>query len=108
MGHGRLTEVLAINQTSSRHWFQHGANTGLETDFTQPSIADAGIEDACPRTIMVVPDHWRQTVIVTEGVGELTTGELKVIHQVVNPLEPPSKGEINAPDNVLQMNPGIE
>ncbi len=34
-------------------------------------------------------------------------GELEIIHKVVDALEPPADSEINAADDVVQMNPGI-
>ena len=95
-------------QISSCHRFEHGADAGLKSDFTQPGIADTGIEDACTGAIVVVPDHRGQSEVITQGVGKLTPGELEIIHKVVDALEPPAEGEINATDDVVQMNPGID
>ena len=64
---------------SGRNRFQHGADAGLESDFTQPGIADTGIEDACAGAIMVVPDHWGQSEVITQGIGKLTPGELEIL-----------------------------
>ena len=57
---------------------------------------------------MVVPDHRGQSEVITQGVGKLTPGELEIIHKVVDALEPPAEGEINATDDVEQMNPGVD
>ena len=95
-------------QSSSRHRFEHGADAGLKSDLTQPGVADTGIEDTGARSIMVVPDHGRQSKVITQSIGELTPGELEIIHKVVDALEPPGEGEINATDDVVQMNPGVE
>ena len=95
-------------QSSSRHRFEHGADAGLKSDLTQPGVADTGIEDTGARSIMVVPDHGRQSKVITQSIGELTTGELEIIHKVVDALEPPAEGEINATDDVVQMNPGVD
>ena len=57
---------------------------------------------------MVVPDHRRQSEVITQGIGELTPGELEIIHKVVNALEPPAEGEINTANDVVKMNPGID
>ena len=95
-------------QSSSRHRFEHGADAGLKSDLTQPGVADTGIEDPGARSIMVVPDHGRQSKVITQSIGELTPGELEIIHKVVDALEPPAEGEINATDDVVQMNPGVD
>ena len=95
-------------QSSSRHRFEHGADAGLKSDLTQPGVADTGIEDPGTRSIMVVPDHGRQSKVITQSIGELTPGELEIIHKVVDALEPPAEGEINATDDVEQMNPGVD
>ena len=95
-------------QRSSRHRFEHGADAGLKSDLTQPGVADTGIEDPGARSIMVVPDHGRQSKVITQSIGELTTGELEIIHKVVDALEPTAEGEINATDDVVQMNPGVD
>ena len=95
-------------QRSSRHRFEHGADAGLKSDLTQPGVADTGIEDPGARSIMIVPDHGRQSKVITQSIGELTTGELEIIHKVVDALEPPAEGEINATDDVVQMNPGVD
>ena len=47
-------------------------------------------------------------MVVTQCIGKLTTGELEIIHKVVNPLKPFPESEVNAPDDVLQMDPGID
>ena len=95
-------------QRSSRHRFEHGADAGLKSDLTQPGVADTGIEDPGARSIMVVPDHGRQAMVVAKCIGELTSSELQIIHKVVDALEPPAEGEINATDDVVQMNPGVD
>ena len=95
-------------QSSSRHRFEHGADAGLKSDLTQPGVADTGIEDTGARSIMVVPDHGRQSKVITQSIGKLTPGELQIIHKVVDALEPPAEGEINATDDVEQMNPGVD
>ena len=95
-------------QSSSRHRFEHGADAGLKSDLTQPGVADTGIEDTGARSIMVVPDHGRQSEVITQSIGKLTPGELEIIHKVVDALEPPAEGEINATDDVVQMNPGVD
>ena len=95
-------------QSSSRHRFEHGADAGLKSNLTQPGVADTGIEDPGARSIMVVPDHGRQSKVITQSIGELTPGELEIIHKVVDALEPPAEGEINATDDVVQMNPGVD
>ena len=95
-------------QSSSCHRFEHGADAGLKSDLTQPGVADTGIEDTGARSIMVVPDHGRQSKVITQSIGELTPGELEIIHKVVDALEPPAVGEINATDDVVQMNPGVD
>ena len=95
-------------QRSSRHRFEHGADAGLKSDLTQPGVADTGIEDPGARSIMVVPDHGRQSEVITQSIGELTAGELEIINKVVDALEPAADGEINAADDVVQMNPGVD
>ena len=95
-------------QSSSRHRFEHGADAGLKSDLTQPGVADTGIEDPGARSIMVVPDHGRQSKVITQSIGELTPGELEIIHKVVNALEPPAEGEINTANDVVKMNPSID
>ena len=95
-------------QRASRHRFEHGAYAGLKSDLTQPGVADTGIEDPGARSIMVVPDHGRQSKVITQSIGELTTGELEIIHKVVDALEPPAEGVINATDAVEQMHPGVD
>ena len=95
-------------QSSSRHRFEHGADAGLKSDLTQPGVAYTGIEDTGARSIMVVPDHGRQSKVITQSIGELTTGELEIIHKVVDALEPPAEGEINTANDVVKMNPGID
>ena len=95
-------------QSSSRHRFKHGADAGPKSDLTQPGVADTGIEDTGARSIMVVPDHGRQSKVITQSIGKLTPGELEIIHKVVDALEPPAEGEINATDDVVQMNPGVD
>ena len=95
-------------QSSSCHRFEHGADAGLKSDLTQPGVADTGIEDTGARSIMVVPDHGRQSKVITQSIGELTPGELEIIHKVVDALEAPAEGEINATDDVVQMNPGVD
>ena len=95
-------------QISSCHRFEHGADAGLKSDLTQPGVAYTGIEDTGARSIMVVPDHGRQSKVITQSIGELTPGELEIIHKVVDALEPPAEGEINATDDVVQMNPGVD
>ena len=95
-------------QSSSRHRFKHGADAGPKSDLTQPGVADTGIEDTGARSIMVVPDHGWQSKVITQSIGELTPGELEIIHKVVDALEPPAEGEINATDDVVQMNPGVD
>ena len=80
----------------------------METDFTQTGIADTRIENARPGTIVVVPDHRGQAVVVTECIGQLATGELEIVHKVVNPLKLFPKRKVNATNDVLEMNPGID
>ena len=99
---------MLMQRSSGRHRFKHGADAGPKSDLTQPGVADTGIEDAGAGSIMVVPDHGRQSEVITEGIGELTPGELEIIHKVVDALEPPAEGEINATDDVVQMNPGVD
>ena len=94
--------------TSGRNRFQHGADAGLKSGFTQPSVADTGIEDACTGAIVVVPDHRGQSEVITQGIGKLTPGELEIIHKVVDALEAPAEGEINTANDVVKMNPGID
>ena len=85
-----------MQRSSGRHRFEHGADTGLKSDLTKPGIADTGIEDAGTGAIVVVPDHRRQSEVITQGIGELTPGELKIIHKVVDALEAPAESKINA------------
>ena len=93
---------------SGRNRFQHRANAELKSDFTQPGVADTGIEDACTGAIVVVPDHRGQSEVITQGIRKLTPGELEIIHKVVCALEPPAEGEINTANDVVKMNPGID
>ena len=95
-------------QSSSCHRFEHGADAGLKSDLTQPGVADTGIEDTGARSIMVVPDHGRQSKVITQSIGELTPGELEIIHKVVDALEPPAEGEINTANDVVKVNPSID
>ena len=97
-----------MQRGSGRHRFEHGADTRLKSNLTQSSVADTGIEDAGAGAIVVVPDHRRQSEVITQGIGELTPSELEIIHKVVDALEPPAEGEINATDDVVQMNPGVD
>ena len=76
---------LSGAESSGRNRFQHGAEAGLKSDFSQPGVADTGIEDACTGAIVVVPDHRGQSVVITQGVGKLTPGELEIIHKVIVP-----------------------
>ena len=99
---------MLMHRSSGHHRFKHGADAGPKSDLTQPGVADTGIEDTGARSIMVVPDHGRQSKVITQSIGELTPGELEIIHKVVDALEPPAEGEINATDDVVQMNPGVD
>ena len=94
----------------SKGWnlLQHGGDGGGESHFPEARIADAGIEDPGSLTIVVVPDHWRKTFLVTEGVGQLTSGELQVIHQVVDALQSSLPGKAHPANDVFQMHPGID
>ena len=97
-----------MQRGSGRHRFEHGADTRLKSNLTQSSVADTGIEDAGAGAIVVVPDHRRQSEVITQGIGELTPGELQIIHKVVDALEAPTESKINATDDVEQMNPGVD
>ena len=48
---------LMLDPASGRHRFKHGGNAGLESNFTQPGIADTSVEDACPGAVVIVPNH---------------------------------------------------
>ena len=97
-----------MQRSSGRHRFEHGADTGLKSHLTQPGVTDAGIEHTGTGSIMIVPDHRRQSEVLAQCIGELTTGELQIINEVVDALEPPAEGEINAADDVVQMNPCVD
>ena len=99
---------MLMQRSSGHHRFKHGADAGPKSDLTQPGVADTGMEDTGARSIMGVPDHGRQSEVITQSIGELTPGELEIIHKVVNALEPPAEGEITATDDVVQMNPGVD
>ena len=57
---------------------------------------------------MVLPDHRSQAFLLTEGIGQFTSTELKIIHQVENPLQSLREGELNTANNVIAVNPGID
>ena len=97
-----------MHRGSGRNRFEHGADTRLKSNLTQSSVADAGIEDAGAGAIVVVPDHRRQSEVITQGIGELTSGELQIIHKVVDALKASTESKINATDDVEQMNPGVD
>ena len=71
-----------MQRVSGRNRFEHGADTGLKSNLTQPGVADTGIEDAGTGAIVVVPDHRRQSEVITQGIGELH--HLAMASQVVS------------------------
>ena len=97
-----------MQRGSGRYRFEHGTDTGLKSNFTQPGVADSGIEDAGTGAIVIVPNNRRQSEIITQGIGELTPSELEIIHKVVDALEAPAESKVNATDDVEQMNPGVD
>ena len=57
---------------------------------------------------MVVPDHRGEPSVIAEGIGELATAELKIIHEVVDALKSALKSKLNPANDVLQVHPGID
>ena len=57
---------------------------------------------------MVLPDHWREPVCITELVGQFPSRKLHVVHQVVDPLKAAFVSEGNTTKDVEEMNPGVD
>ena len=59
-------------------------------------------------TVVVLPDDGRQTLVITQRIRQLATGQLEIIHQVVRALQMPAESKFHPTHNVLKVNPGID